>query len=71
MGRAVVIEAITEPVSVGKGPHWSETEQCLYYVDIDNGLLLKYNATNDAFSRIVIPPGNQRVSFVIHQYSIM
>ncbi|CAB3375496.1 Hypothetical predicted protein [Cloeon dipterum] len=64
-GKEVLIEAITEPVIFGEGPHWSPSHNCLYFIDIDAGIALKYNATDGSFARIFIPPGDNPVTFII------
>jgi sugar lactone lactonase YvrE len=61
----VKIEPVTEPVTFGEGPHWSALQKCLYFVDIDAGIILKYNSTDEKLSRIYVPPGGDPVSFVI------
>ncbi|XP_059469259.1 uncharacterized protein LOC132193001 [Neocloeon triangulifer] len=63
--KAIEIVPVTEPVIFGEGPHWSPIHNCLYFIDIDAGIVLKYNATDEAFSRIFITPGNNPVTFII------
>ncbi len=30
--------------TLGEGPHWHEKDQCLFYVDIDNTKVYRYDA---------------------------
>lgn len=34
------------PCVLGEGPHWSVTENVLYYVDIPKGRVLRYDPRN-------------------------
>jgi len=61
----IKIEPITEPVLFGEGPHWSALHKCLYFIDIDGGIILKYNHSDGILSKIFVPPGDNPVTFVI------
>ncbi|XP_075975247.1 regucalcin isoform X2 [Anticarsia gemmatalis] len=39
---APVVEAVTEPVWLGEGPHWDHNEQALYFVSIFDHTINKY-----------------------------
>lgn len=39
---APVVEVVCDRVELGEGPHWDNTLQCLYFVDILGQAILKY-----------------------------
>lgn len=61
------VEVVSEALSchLGEGPHWSEAEGVLYYVDILKGRVLRYDPQNGGSCCYVNVYGNDPVSFVI------
>lgn len=39
---APIVQAVTDPVWLGEGPHWDEREQALYFVSIFDHTINKY-----------------------------
>jgi len=49
---------------LGEGPHWDDLEGCLYYVDIPQGRVLRYDPKSNCTSYVNVY-GNDPVSFVV------
>ncbi|CAB3368240.1 Hypothetical predicted protein [Cloeon dipterum] len=62
-GRAVAVEAATEPVVHAEGPHW--LAPYLYYVDISSSALLRLDTSSGNVSRWTVPPGNEPVTLAV------
>lgn len=46
----VKFEQVTGPLECGEGPHWDSVRKCMYLVDINRSLVLRYvPATNEVF----------------------
>ncbi|XP_066581063.1 regucalcin-like isoform X2 [Prorops nasuta] len=58
-----MIQKITEPLLLGEGPHWDASQQVLYFVDITNSTIHKYNPRTDKHDYTVIAGGP--VTFII------
>ncbi|KAL0275840.1 UNVERIFIED_CONTAM: hypothetical protein PYX00_003569 [Menopon gallinae] len=59
----VKFEQITGPMECGEGPHWDSSRKCLYFVDINRSLVLRYvPETNEVFHAKVDGPS---VSLII------
>jgi len=60
------VEVVTGalPCVLGEGPHWDATEGVLYYVDIPQGRVLRYDPQNNNTSYVNVY-GNDTVSFVV------
>ncbi|XP_067669761.1 regucalcin-like [Haliotis asinina] len=70
------IEVVAKNCNFGEGPHWEDTTQCLYYVDVYTNDVHRYNAVTGEDSRlnlgesmasIIIP--RQNGGFVVTQKS--
>ncbi|KAK4328177.1 hypothetical protein Pmani_001384 [Petrolisthes manimaculis] len=55
--ESVRVEAVTPPVTLGEGPHWSNIEQALYYVDIFNQNVHRYHPDTDTHTTLHIEGG--------------
>jgi len=56
-GSKVKVSAVTPPVYLGEGPHWSVREQALYYVDIPKGDVHRYHPATEKHSKMHIEGG--------------
>ena len=54
------VEVVTGalPCSLGEGPHWDATEGVLYYVDIPQGRVLRYDPRNNNTSYVNVSEAN-------------
>ncbi|KAK4879087.1 hypothetical protein RN001_007233 [Aquatica leii] len=68
------IEVVTERATLGEGPHWDVSSQCLYYVDIFGQTINKYVPSTKTHTKarieggpvtFVIPVEGQQNSFLI------
>ncbi|XP_072932430.1 regucalcin-like isoform X1 [Epargyreus clarus] len=67
------VEAVTEPVWLGEGPHWSQRDQALYFVSIFDHTIHKYvpateqhtRAKLDGMPGFVIPVEGKKHHFVV------
>ncbi|XP_073955501.1 regucalcin-like isoform X2 [Choristoneura fumiferana] len=50
----VSVEAVTEPVWLGEGPHWDAREQALYFVSIFDKSIHRYDPSNGKHTRSVL-----------------
>lgn len=55
--HGVKVTAVTPPVYLGEGPHWSVSEQALYYVDIPKQDVHRYHPDTEKHSKIHIEGG--------------
>ncbi|KAJ0183063.1 hypothetical protein K1T71_001039 [Dendrolimus kikuchii] len=70
---SVKVEAVTEPVWLGEGPHWDHQEQALYFVSIFDNTMDKYvpstgkhtRAKLDGMPTFIIPVEGKRNHFVV------
>lgn len=60
---SVRVEAVTDPVALGEGPHWSTKEQALYYVDIFAQNVHRFHPASGTHSTLHIEGGP--VTFVV------
>ncbi|XP_032516344.2 regucalcin-like isoform X1 [Danaus plexippus] len=51
MQMAPQVQAVTEPVWLGEGPHWSHDHQALFFVSIFDKTIHKYNPSNGKHTR--------------------
>lgn len=51
---APVVERVIESVELGEGPHWDETSQSLYYVDIFGKAIHKYTPSTNHHTKAVL-----------------
>ncbi|KAG8256631.1 hypothetical protein J6590_064152 [Homalodisca vitripennis] len=73
VGDAPIISRISQPIAHGEGPHWDDTEQVLYYVDIAGQTIHRYDPNTQlektiTFSKpvsLVVPIKDQKYKFVV------
>ncbi|KAL0274305.1 UNVERIFIED_CONTAM: hypothetical protein PYX00_006758 [Menopon gallinae] len=51
------VKAVTPPVIHGEGPHWDEDKQVLYYVDIKNQTINRYDPKTKDWNQVYIDGG--------------
>ncbi|CAK1585081.1 unnamed protein product [Parnassius mnemosyne] len=56
------VTAVTEPVTLGEGPHWDSEEQALYFVSIFDKSIHKYDPATKKHTRSVL---DDQVTFII------
>ncbi|XP_004930719.1 regucalcin [Bombyx mori] len=59
---SVRIEKITEPLTLGEGPHWDERQQALYFVSIQDKTIHKYVPTTEKHTKTSL---DGRVGFIL------
>ncbi|CAB3254357.1 unnamed protein product [Arctia plantaginis] len=70
---APIVEALTDPVWLGEGPHWDDREQALYFVSIFDHTINKYvpsttkhtKAKLDGMPTFIIPVEGRPQHFVV------
>ncbi|XP_050428277.1 uncharacterized protein LOC126838155 [Adelges cooleyi] len=58
------VERCTEPLELGEGPHWQQSTQSLYFVDLHKGSIHRYHPETKSHYKAVIE-GYQDVTLVI------
>lgn len=43
-----------EKLTLGEGPHWDHEAKVLYYVDIDDSIVFKYNPSTKKITRVFL-----------------
>ncbi|XP_046616189.1 regucalcin-like isoform X1 [Neodiprion virginianus] len=55
-----------EQLVLGEGPHWDHAAQVLYYVDIPESMVFKYNPKTNKITRVIVDKQNKTsVSFAV------
>jgi sugar lactone lactonase YvrE len=56
MGSRPIVEIVNNGYTchLGEGPHWSVAEQVLYYVDIYNARVLRYDPSTGVNSYVTV-----------------
>ncbi|CAG5002699.1 unnamed protein product [Parnassius apollo] len=62
LAMAPQVTAVTEPVTLGEGPHWDSEEQALYFVSIFDKSIHKYDPATKKHTRSVL---DDQVTFII------
>lgn len=60
---SVTVEPLSGPYRLGEGPHWDQASQKLYFVDIEDQKILRYDPATGVANFAVV--GNGPVGFVI------
>ncbi|XP_017892939.1 regucalcin-like [Ceratina calcarata] len=60
---SVTVEPLSGPYTLGEGPHWDHVSQKLYFVDIENEKILRYDPATGVVNFAIV--GNGPVGFVI------
>ncbi|XP_075228149.1 uncharacterized protein LOC142328329 [Lycorma delicatula] len=59
------VEAVSEPLVLGEGPHWDIATQTLYFVDLLKGSVHSYKPSTNEHHSAVIGDGKHSVSIII------
>lgn len=58
----VEVKPVFGPFTLGEAPHWDEGSKCLYFVDIDEKSICKYNPLHQNVTKCIL---DQKVGFVV------